>query len=46
MFWYATLYQELLILIFWSLTTYFKDFMEETPMDPSSLLNLKNVQPL
>ena len=38
--------KELLTLIFQSLTNYFKDFTEDSPMDPPSLLDLKKVQPL
>ena len=33
-FWYGTVYEELLILIFQSLTNYVKDFKEGSPMEP------------
>ena len=46
-FWYDTVYQELLILIFQFLTNYVKDFTEDGRMNRSPLpINLKVVHPL
>ena len=41
-FWYGTVYWELLIRTFQSLTNYVKDFTEKSPMDPSTYWNSKN----
>ena len=45
-FWYSTVYEELLILIFQFLTNYVKDFTEGSPMNPPQPINIKKVQPL